>query len=117
FRLDNLLFDAKGGQMAVAIVDWQTVRLGPGISDVAYFIGAGLTTDLRREHEAALVEGYRASIQRLGVDDLSAEEAWRQYRLFAAEGLITAVVAASMLTPTERGDRMFIAMIERHAAH
>lgn len=117
FRLDNLLFDAKAGAMPVAVVDWQTVRIGPGVSDVAYFLGAGLPLDVRRQHERALLEAYRVRLHELGVSGFSADEAWTQYRLFAAEGLITALLAASMVNPTERGDRLFIAMIERHVQH
>lgn len=117
FRLDNLLFDARNGAMPVAVLDWQTVRIGPGVSDVAYFIGAGLALDLRRTHERELLEGYRSQLRSRGVETLSSDQTWDQYRLFACEGLITAVLAAAMVTPTERGDRMFIAMIERHTQH
>lgn len=117
FRLDNLLFDAKGGQIPVAVLDWQSVRIGPGVSDVAYFIGAGLPTAERRLHERQLLESYRLQLCSMGVGSLSAVQAWEQYRFFASEGLITAVLAAGMVTPTERGDRMFITMIERHAQH
>lgn len=56
FRLDNLLFHAKGGKMPVAVLDWQTVRIGPGVGDVTYFIGAGLPLALRRTHERRLLE-------------------------------------------------------------
>lgn len=117
FRLDNLLFEAQGGAMPVAVLDWQTVRIGPGVSDVAYFIGAGLPLEMRRRHERALLEGYLRRLGNLGVEVLAAEPAWNQYRLFAAEGLITALLGASMVTPSERGDRLFTAMIERHAQH
>ena len=44
FRLDNLMF----GGARVAVLDWQTVRLGPAISDVAYFIGSALQPEERR---------------------------------------------------------------------
>ncbi|TDU25611.1 ecdysteroid kinase [Panacagrimonas perspica] len=117
FRLDNLLFDAKNGAMPVAVLDWQTVRIGPGVSDVAYFIGAGLPLETRRTHERDLLERYRESLRALGVDSLPSAEVWQQYRRFAAEGLITALLGASMVTPTERGDRLFTTMIERHAQH
>ena len=37
-RLDNLLF----GRPRVTVVDWHTVKIGPGLSDVSYFIGSAL---------------------------------------------------------------------------
>lgn len=117
FRLDNVLFNAQGGVMPVAVLDWQTVRIGPGVSDVAYFIGAGLPLEVRRHHERGLLEGYLQHLRNRGVEVFAAEQAWNQYRLFAAEGLITALVGASMVTPSERGDRLFTTMIERHAQH
>lgn len=117
FRLDNLLFDAQGGAMPVAVLDWQTVRIGPGVSDVAYFLGAGLLPEARRRHERGLLEGYLRQLGNQGVVVLAAEQAWNQYRLFAAEGLVTALLGASMVTPSERGDRLFTTMIERHAQH
>lgn len=116
YRLDNLLFEARGGAMPLAVLDWQTIRIGPGMSDVSYFIGAGLDADLCREHEQALVRRYLAALGRLGIA-YDFDAAWEAYRVFAAEGLITAVIAAAMVTPTERGDRMFVAMFSRHGRH
>jgi len=117
FRLDNVLFEARSGAVPMAVLDWQTVRVGPGISDVAYFIGAGLETPQRRTHEAALVQRYLAALAARGVQGYAPDDAWRHYRLFAAEGLITAVIAAGMLAPSERGDRMFLTMLTRHTQH
>ncbi|NHV25875.1 phosphotransferase [Burkholderia sp. D-99] len=113
FRLDNMLFDAKGGRLPVAVLDWQTVQLGPGMTDVSYFLGSGLTTALRREHERDLVQRYHQSLSRYGVD-YDASQCWRDYGLFAPQGLIQAVIAAILTTRTERGDLLFLTMARRH---
>jgi hypothetical protein len=115
FRLDNMLFAASGGRRSVAVVDWQTVLLGPGVTDVAYFIGGGLTEELRRRYERELVRRYHEALLSYGVRDYAFERCWRDYRLYAAQGLITAVMAGFLTSRTERGDRMFATMIDRHA--
>lgn len=117
FRLDNMLFQAQGGRIPVAVLDWQTVLAGPGTTDVAYFIGAGLLADARRRHEEALVRRYHAALEERGVRGYTWDRCWADYRLFAAQGLITAVIAAVITSPTERGDQMLSAMLTRHAQH
>ncbi|GAC1621101.1 MAG: hypothetical protein NVS9B10_03500 [Nevskia sp.] len=115
YRLDNMLFDARGGTLPVAVLDWQTLLPGPGVLDVAYFIGAGLLADARRAHEQALLQRYHAALLGRGVRDYDWDRCWQDYRLLAAHGLIMGVVGAAITTPTERGDRMLSTMINRHA--
>lgn len=115
YRLDNLLFDARGGKLPVAVLDWQTFLPGPGALDVTYFIGAGLLPDVRRQHEQALARRYHAALLARGVSGYSWERCWHDYRLHAAHGLIMAIVGAAITASTERGDQMLSTMINRHA--
>lgn len=115
YRLDNMLFAAAGGRLPLVAVDWQTIRIGPGMSDVSYFIGACADVALRRTWERGLVACYVEALGARGVPDYSFDRAWHDYRRFAADGLITAVAAAALVSPTERGDRMFIALLSRYA--
>ncbi|WP_293374559.1 phosphotransferase [Nevskia sp.] len=115
YRLDNLLFDARGGTTPVAALDWQTLMAGPGVLDVAYFIGAGLLAEVRRANEESLVRRYHAALVSRGVSGYDWDRCWHDYRLTAPHGLIMAVVGAAITTPTERGDRMLSTMINRHA--
>ncbi len=116
YRLDNMLFDARGGRQPVAVLDWQTLMAGPGVLDVSYFIGAGLLPEARRQAEEELARRYHDALLARGVRDYSWERCWHDYRLLAPHGLIMAVVGAALTTPTERGDRMLSSMINRHAA-
>ena len=109
FRLDNLLF---GGER-VAVLDWQTVRLGPSMSDVAYFIGSALAPADRAANEASLVREYHDRLGAAGVD-VSWEHCWSGYRLRGFDGLLMAMLASMLVTRTERGDEMFMAMANRH---
>lgn len=115
FRLDNLLFDARGGRVPVAVLDWQTFLPGPGALDATYFNGAGLLPPLRREHEVSLARLYHQELLARGVRDYSWDRCWRDYRLHAAHGLIMGIVGAAITAPTERGDLMLSTMINRHA--
>ncbi|HEX4865136.1 MAG TPA: phosphotransferase, partial [Acidimicrobiales bacterium] len=115
YRLDNLLFSATGDR--VAVVDWQTCTHGPGMQDIAYFIGAGLLADCRREAEEQLVARYHQGLQREGIAKYDFERCWHDYRRFTWAGLVMAVAASMLVERTERGDEMFMAMAHRHARH
>ena len=113
YRLDNLLFHPDRDE--VAVVDWQTCGLGSGAADAAYFVGAGLIPDDRRAHEDALVHEYHARLADAGVNDYTLDDCWTDYRRGAWSGVLMAVGAAMMVERTDRGDEMFLTMLERHA--
>src|SRR6478672_1363188 len=58
YRLDNLMFGGAEGGPPIAAVDWQTPGHGLGITDVSYFLGAGVLPQERRRIERGLVEEY-----------------------------------------------------------
>ena len=117
YRLDNVLIDERGETPRLHVVDWQTAGLGCGTLDVAYFVGAGLLPELRREHEEALVARYVGALAEGGVSDYGFEEAWRDYRWYSFAGLVMAIVASMLVVQTERGDEMFMIMAHRHGRH
>jgi hypothetical protein len=117
YRLDNLLFDPTPGGTAIAVVDWQTCRQGPALQDVAYFIGAGLTTDERRVVEETLVRDYHSGLVTAGVRDYDWDRCWHDYRRGTWAGLVMAVAASNLVERTDRGDQMFLTMASRHARH
>ncbi|HZU78543.1 MAG TPA: oxidoreductase family protein, partial [Acidimicrobiales bacterium] len=116
FRVDNLLYGADDGTR-IAVVDWQTVALGPGAADVAYFLGGSVEVDDRRANEKDLLRHYLDHLQALGADGYEFDELWEDYRRYAFAGLVMAVGAAMTVARTDRGDDMFLAMARRAAAH
>jgi hypothetical protein len=116
YRLDNLLFGTDGTGPALAVVDWQTVTLGPGVADVSYFLGAGPSVTDRRHHEERLVRRYHQALVDGGVADYSFDDCFTDYRRFAYAGYLMAVGASMMVQRTDRGDEMFLTMARRHAA-
>ena len=117
YRLDNMMFGTPAGGHPLAVVDWQTVGHGPGTADLSYFLGAGLLAHDRRLHERDLVAYYHADLVRRGVVGWSLEDCWEDYRLYTFAGVVMAVVASMIVTQTERGDEMFVAMATRHLGH
>jgi hypothetical protein len=116
-RLDNVLFGPGGdGSPQVTVVDWQTTAIGVGTEDLSYFLGAGLSPDVRRVVERDLVRRYHDGLLAYGVTGYSFDDCWEDYRRFAFSGLQMAVVASMIVRADERGDAMFLAMAERHVA-
>lgn len=112
FRADNLLFEER----RVTVLDWQTVAHEPGVTDLAYLLGASVPTGLRRRVERDLVRHYADALHGHGAE-LSPEDCWTEYRRYALGGLLMTIVGSSLVPHTERGDEMFVTMANRHGIH
>lgn len=117
YRLDNMLIDAAQSPPAVTVVDWQSVRIGKPLNDVAYFLGAGLLPDVRREVEEGIVLAYHTRLMEAGIEDFDWHRCWEDYRRGSFSGFGVTVIASMIVQQTQRGDEMFIAMATRHARH
>jgi hypothetical protein len=117
YRLDNLLIDEAQSPPAIAAVDWQSLTLGNPLADVAYFLGAGLLPEVRRQLERTIVSDYHRGLRAAGVEGYDAQRCWHDYRRGVFAGFAVTVIAAPMVQQTERGDEMFTAMARRHARH
>jgi hypothetical protein len=116
FRLDNLLFDPTSESRPITVVDWQTVHLGAGPADVAYFLGnAFADPEPRRANEERLVRRYHDALLGYGIEDYTFDQCWTEYRRAGYSSLIMAIIASMFVGRTERGDRMFMAMADRSA--
>ena len=114
FRCDNLMFGHPDGR--VCVLDWQTIGIGNGLSDLSYFLGGSLVVEDRRAHERELLRRYLTKLSQHGVD-VGEDEAWTAYRRYAFSGLMMAIVASMLVGRTDRGDDMFMAMAERGGRH
>ncbi|MBL6689859.1 MAG: phosphotransferase [Pseudomonadales bacterium] len=115
FRVENMLFGPEGSG-EVVVIDWQGIGRGPGSYDLAYILGGSLETDLRRDHEQALVRAYHESLTSAGVNGYSLEQLWQDYALSHLQGgLATAMVTGgSMDLSNERGVQLIATMACRH---
>lgn len=108
FRLDNMLFDVRGGREPIAVLDWQTVTIGNPMNDVGYFLGCGIG-QLGLDHEDELLDFYYDEMAARGVPQ-SREAMQRDYRLGILHGVSTAVFSAAFVERTPRGDENFLSM-------
>ncbi len=109
FRLDNMLFDIKGGAEDIAVLDWQTIAVGNGLTDIGYFLGTGIGDPLRRAHEGELLDLYCAEMTARGVP-MTRDSIWDDYVIGALHGVSTAVFSAAYVERTPRGDENFLSM-------
>jgi hypothetical protein len=114
YRLDNVLFHPEGTDTVA--VDWQTLGLGLPGRDLAYFVGTSLDPDDRQAHEQELVAAYHRALQGHGVSGYTLDECWDDYCYGALQGPLITVLGCAYGARTERGDRMFLAMVRRSCA-
>jgi hypothetical protein len=109
YRLDNLLFGNNG---ELTVVDWQTVSVGPVMADFAYFVGGSLKVEDRRKYLKELLELYVASLgDGAGMTPELVNRGLREQTFF---GIVMCIASPMLVQRTERGDEMFMVMIERH---
>jgi hypothetical protein len=115
YRLDNMLFGRPGSRRDLTVVDWQTVTWGPAMTDVAYFIGCAVTIEDRRTHYDELLRAYH---QGLGPDSpVTLDDVRDGVRRQSFAGVMMAVVSSMLVERTDRGDQMFLTMLDRHTSH
>lgn len=117
FRADNLLFDARGGEVPVAVLDWQTVTFGPALADVALLLGGSLPVEDRRAHEVDLVRLYHEALTAGGVSSYSFDDCWLDYRTTAVAGVFNGINGPVQVRRTQRGDLLWASWLHRHCAH
>lgn len=116
-RPDNLLLGDRNGVPEVVVVDWQTMTFSYGASDLTYFLSGALPPDMRRAHEAEFIASYLEELARGGVRDYGEREFMRDYRHFSFTAAAIAIGSSMSVKRTERGDAMFMAMLEGAARH
>jgi hypothetical protein len=117
YRLDNMLIDTRVDPARVTVVDWQSVKIGRPLNDVAYFLGAGLLPAERREVEQHIVRDYHRALQQAGIGALDWQSCWESYRRSTFAGFGVTVIASMIVQQTPRGDEMFLTMARRHSRH
>jgi hypothetical protein len=113
YRLDNMLFGEPGADRPLTVVDWQTVAWGPAMTDVAYFLGCALPDQVRREHYEALLSAYHDALGKVLTFD-QVRDGVRRQSFF---GVMMAIVSSMLVVRTDRGDDMFMVMLQRHCQH
>ncbi len=116
YRMENFLFGTRADHHRLAIIDWQGPLLGRGMVDVALVLGQSTRTDVRREHERALVQQYVDGLQALGVDYPFAT-AWEDYlQAMLYNWCYVAVVSGTLDASNARAFAWMSQMVARQVA-
>ena len=115
YRLDNMLFGTAEADRALTVVDWQTVSWGPALTDLSYFLGCALRTQDRRGHYDALLRAYHEALgPEAPISIAEVREGVRRQSFF---GVMMAIVSSMLVERTDRGDHMFMTMLQRNCDH
>ncbi len=113
-RLDNICFDASDGETHCVFIDWQLVRSGPAVSDVAYFLGGALVEDTPAADVDDLLHAYHRALER---SDYTFEQLQRDYRRALFLNLATLTTIDQVDVGADRGadlmDRWIARLIKR----
>jgi len=110
-----MLFGAEGAERQLTVVDWQTVTWGPAMTDLAYFLGCALPPAERRAHYDTLLQAYHAALGPAApISMVDVRDGVRRQSFF---GVMMAIVSSMLVERTDRGDAMFMTMLQRHCEH
>ncbi len=80
---------------------------------MSYFLGTSLLPELRATDERDLLKEYHRTLQAGGVREYPFEQCWDDYRRFAFAGFLMGVISSMIVGRTDRGDEMFMCMVNR----
>ena len=84
----------------VGFLDWQLVRIGEGVSDVAYFLSTALSVETRRLYEAELLVKYAQTLADngvAGVDNTQLVQRYRAHLAYAFEAMVVTLAVGGMM--------------------
>lgn len=113
FRLDNMFFDADG---AMTLIDWQLSMRVPSTTDLVYFLGTNMPTDLRREMQSDLIARYSQKMRAGGVPDEWADpdritQGYAEGCLFYCTSFAASILTLD--TANERGAALMDSLVRR----
>lgn len=87
-------------QSQPGLLDWQLIRFGEGISDIAYFLSTALKPEIRRLHEASLIAIYAQCLEDNGVAGIDVKILQQRYRahlIYPFEAMIVTLAVGGMM--------------------
>lgn len=84
---------------APGLLDWQLVRIGEGVGDVAYLLATALDPEARRSAQDALLARYAAALASHGIaTDLDAlRERYRAHTTYAFEAMVVTLAVGGLM--------------------
>ena len=106
-------------QSQPGLLDWQLIRFGEGVSDIAYFLSTALKPEIRRLHEDNLLTFYKKELINNGVSSSDIENMQQRYRahlIYPFEAMIVTLAIGGMMSLEHNHELLSrtIAAIEDH---
>lgn len=117
YRLDNLFFATKPGDVPLRVIDWQIAMRGIGTYDVGYLMSQSLDVEVRRAHEMEILRLYHTTLSENGVGDYSFDDCLHHYRWTVLGCFVYPVMGGGLADlANARGLALVTAMMERSAS-
>lgn len=102
------------------LLDWQMVRIGEGIGDIAYFLATALTPKTRRDYEIELLACYQQTLADNGIH-VGTDEMLHRYRahlIYAFEAMVITLAIGGLMKIESNLELIHrtVAAIEDHSA-
>ena len=107
YQLENMMFGATEEEKFF-VVDWQFVKRGCGIWDVAYFLSQNLAPEDRKVTEMSILHDYLRILDDYGVQNYSFDDAVYDYRLSLIHRFGALITTIAALPFTEEQIRMHV---------
>jgi hypothetical protein len=82
------------------LLDWQLIRIGEGVSDIAYFLSTALSPELQRLHGKDLLGYYFQSLVNngvAGIDKATIQQRFRAHLVYPFEAMILTLALGGMM--------------------
>lgn len=82
------------------LLDWQLVRTGDPLGDVAYLLATAVAPEVRREHEPSLLAGYRQALVDAGApaqEPADVERRYREHLTYALEAMVVTLAVGGLM--------------------
>jgi len=117
FRMPNLLFGVEPHHHRLAILDWQGPLIAKGMFDVALLLGQNTKIEIRQKEEKQLLNRYLDGLKTYGVEGLTFDFFWDDYRRCTLYNWVYAAVVAGTLDPTNEAGRAWMGqMVSRQSS-
>ena len=82
------------------LLDWQLIRIGEGVGDIAYFLSTALSCNIRRQHGEDLVDYYFQCLVNngvVGIDKASLQQRFRAHLVYPFEAMSLTLALGGMM--------------------
>jgi aminoglycoside/choline kinase family phosphotransferase len=102
YHRGNLFFlDTLNDGILPVVIDWQALKFGCGVFDVAFFLNSSVSPQVRQSQEKKLLRMYHQILVENGIYNYSFEQCWFDYQVSLLESLfrIVYLVGSGVLKP------------------